>query len=256
MPVRLSAGDAMRYGISTRAILFAVLLCIVPVSTHATTWASSKVRDPITNERLEVHAPSSSGSYIYEWPEKSDQVFWPYTDTHWLWFNPKSGYIAFGNDFAELDSARRAALKAWLKANFDRDAPPQSRVALLLWAEKVYAVRGMDDDFWCHFYRLMAFETRADTKVSLDYVRKALPLLEKRLGVSAELGRTLETLYLLGEYNRRLGRDVDAKDYLQKLDSLEVDEELSGLKNYLLEIAKEQQASSDDKPLQHDVHGV
>lgn len=238
----------MHYGISARVLLFAVLLSIVPMSIQATTWGTGKVRDPITNKRLTVGEPASSGSYIYGWPEKSDQVFWPFTDSQWLWFNPKSGYIAFGDDFEALDLTRRAVLQAWLKSNFDRDAPPQSRIALLMWAEKVYAARGMDDDFWCHFYRLMAFETRADAKVSLAYVQKALPLLEQALGASAELDKTLQTLYLLGEYNRRLGRDNEAQGYLERLNSIEVDEELSGFKKYLLEIAEEQRASLPGNP--------
>jgi tetratricopeptide (TPR) repeat protein len=238
----------MHYGTRTKSLLIAALLCIVSMSVHATTWAPSKVRDPITNEHVKVHQPMSSGSYIYAWPEKSDQVFWPFTDSNWLWFNPKSGYIAFGNDFAELDTAKRAVLKDWLKANFDRNAPPQSRRDLLEWTEKVYAARGMDDDFWCHFFRLMVFETRDDSETSLAYVRKALPLLEKSLKASADPGETLKNLYLLGEYNRRIGQDDDAKRYLERLSSLEVDDKLSGFKQYLLEIAKEQQALPPEAP--------
>jgi len=238
----------MHYGTRTKSLLIAALICIVSMSAHATTWAPSKVRDPITNEHVKVHQPMSSGSYIYAWPEKSDQVFWPFTDSNWLWFNPKSGYIAFGNDFAELDTAKRAVLKDWLKANFDRNAPPQSRRDLLEWTEKVYAARGMDDDFWCHFFRLMVFETRDDSETSLAYVRKALPLLEKSLKASADPGETLKNLYLLGEYNRRIGQDDDAKRYLERLSSLEVDDKLSGFKQYLLEIAKEQQALPPEAP--------
>lgn len=238
----------MKNGISIKKVFVAALLCIAPLVLHATTWATRQVRDPITNERVKVHEPMSSGSYIYSWPEKSDQVFWPFTDNNWLWFNPKSGYIAFGSDFAELDPTKRAALKAWLSSNFERKAPPQSRRDLLMWAQKVYAVRGMDDDFWCHFFRLMAFETRDDPKTSLDYVKKALPLLEKRLPAATDPGRTLETLYLLGEYNRRLGRDDDANRYLERLGSFEVDDKQSGFKQYLLEIAREQQVLPSGQP--------
>lgn len=247
----LAQGKSMRYGISTKALFVAAVLCLVPVSIRATTWAPREVRDPVTNTRVEVHEPASSGSYIYAWPEKSDQVFWPSTDPHWLWFNPRSGYIAFGGDFETLDPARQAVVRDWLKSNYDRDAPPQSRIALLMWAEKVYAVRGMGDEFWCHFYRLMAFETRADTKLSLGYVAKALPLLEKELTASTEPGQTLKALYLLGEYNRRLGREEEAKRYLARLTYLEVDEEMSGFKKYLLEIAREQSASSSGDPAPH-----
>lgn len=244
----------MYFGSSTKALFVALLLCVAPLSLHATTWMSTEVRDPITSKRVKVDTPASSGSYIYAWPEKSDQVFWPHTDPHWLWFNPKSGYIAFGNDFEDLDPARRAKLQAWLEAHFDRDAPPRSRVELLAWAERVYEARGMDEEFWRHFFRLMAYETRADAKVSLGYVAKALPLLEKKLAASSDPEKTLETLYLLSEYNRRLGRDVDAKGYLDTLAAFEVNDQLAEFKQYLLEIAAEQQASGG-KPAQQEKIG-
>ncbi len=230
--------------ISIKALLVATLMAIAPWSSHATTWASSNVRDPITGQRVTVQEPASSGSYVYSWPEKSDQVFWPYTDSHWLWFNPNSGFIAFGNDFEKLDSTQRDALKIWLKANYDRKAPPKSRLELLSWAEKVYAVRGMDEDFWSRFYRLMAFETQDDMKTSLGYVSKALPLLEKSLRTSTDAGKTLRELYLLSEYNRRLGRDDEAKRYLDRLTSTEVNEDLSGFKKYLLEISEAQRTGA------------
>lgn len=229
--------------ISIKALLVATLMAIVPWSSHATTWASSKVRDPITGQRVTVQEPASSGSYVYSWPEKSDQVFWPYTDSHWLWFNPDSGYIAFGNDFEDLESPQRDALKTWLKANYDRKAPPKSRLELLLWAERVYALRGMDEDFWSMFYRLMAFETQDDSKTSLGYVNKATPLLEKSLSTTTDAGKTLRELYLLSEYNRRLGRDDEAKRYLERLKTTEVNEDLSDFKKYLLEISEAQRTA-------------
>lgn len=234
--------------ISIKALLAVVLLSFVSLSSHATTWGSSTVRDPITRQSLKVSEPASSGSYIYAWPEKSDQVFWPYTDQQWLWFNPDSGYIAFGNDFAEVDAGKVSVLKAWLKANYNRKAAPKTRLELLKWAEQVYTVRGMDEDFWSLFYRLMAFETRADTKTSLGYVNKALPLLKKSLSASTDAGKTLRELYLLSEYNRRLGRSEDAKHYLDRLTSTEVDEEHSWFKKYLLDISVEQRKAAPGKP--------
>jgi len=127
----------MRRAISIKGVLVALLFCLASVSGRATTWVPTEVRDPITDARVKVQEPASSGSYIYQWPGKEDQVFWPYTDPAWLWFNPASGYIAFGGDFTELDATRRAALKDWLQSHYDRHAPPRSRIELLSWAEKV-----------------------------------------------------------------------------------------------------------------------
>ena len=71
-------------------------------------------------------------------------------------------------------------MKAWLAAQYDKRKPPVTRTELLLWLEQVYGQRGMDESFWCYFYRLMAFEySRTDPAKSLEYVRKALPMLER-----------------------------------------------------------------------------
>jgi hypothetical protein len=186
----------------------------------------------------------SSGSYVYQWPGKSDQVFWPYIDDKWLWFNSESGFIAFGGDFEKVDPAKAGKLKAWLKDNYSQENMPKSRLDLLYWAEKVYVAREMDDAFWSFFYRLMAFETRADSSVSLGYVKKALPLLVGRLAGSHDPGQRMGTLYLLSEYNRRLGNETEAMSYLEQLAAFEAKGDLPGLKKYLLDIAKEQRELS------------
>lgn len=183
----------------------AVLLLAGVLDAGATTWVTSTVKDPITGRSVRVQEPASSGSYIYRWPGKEDLVFWPHTDDAWLWFNPSNGYGAFGDDFVELPAAAKEPVRDWLKKNYQRQSAPQTRLEMLRWFERIYALRAMDDDFWCHFYRLMAFELRDNAEESLAYVRKTMPLLQARLSGSEESDRRLETLYLLGEYNRRLG---------------------------------------------------
>jgi len=102
----------------------ASLLALALSPAWATTWGDSKVLDPVTKTRISVHEPMSSGSYIYQWPEKSDQVFWPYTDPHWLWFNPKSGYVAFGDDFEKIAECRTGGARHHNHAaGIDRDRP-------------------------------------------------------------------------------------------------------------------------------------
>ena len=200
------------------AAICAAFLLMQPAT--ATTWAESKVRDPVSGKHLEVQEPMSSGSYIYSWPGKEDQVFWPMTNESWLWFNPKSGYGAFGNDFEKLEGAALDRVKAWLAANYDRRRPPGTRLERLAWLEQVYGQRGMDEDFWCFFYRLMAFEySQDDPAKSLGYVKKAMPMIERLLANPASDDARITFLYLLGEYNRRLGNLDASRSYFDQAKS-------------------------------------
>jgi len=186
----------------------------------ATTWGESTVRDPVSGKTIKVQEPMSSGSYIYSWPGKEDLVFWPMTVDQWLWFNPKSGYGAFGDDFEKLEGEALERVKGWLAAHYDKRKPPANRAASLAWLEQIYAQRGMDEDFWCYFYRLMAFElSENDPARSLEYVRKALPLLERQLANPKSDDSRAGTLYLLGEYHRRLGHPDDSRNYFDQVKS-------------------------------------
>lgn len=188
--------------------------------TAATTWGESTVRDPVSGKTIEVQEPMSSGSYIYSWPGKEDQVFWPMTDDSWLWFNPKSGYGAFGDDFEKLEGEALERVKTWLAAHYDKRKPPVARTELLDWFERIYGQRGMDEDFWCYFYRLMAFEqSQKDPGRSLEYVRKALPMLERQLANPRSDYSRIATLYLLGEYHRRLGSLDASRSYFDQAKS-------------------------------------
>jgi hypothetical protein len=197
------------FGISLVAVL---LLASCPA--EATTWADAKARDPVSGRSIKVQEPVSSGSYIYQWPGKEDQVFWPFTDDAWLRFNPKTGYGAFGEEFETLEGDALDRVKSWLGTNYDKLKPPRTRLEKLAWLEKIYEQRGMDDGFRCFFYRLMAFEnSETDPVLSLEYVRKALPLLEQQLTRAADVEERLPVLYLLGEYHRRLGNAALAKEF-------------------------------------------
>jgi hypothetical protein len=199
------------------AIGIAVLL-VQPA--HATTWAKSKARDPVSGKNLVVHEPVSSGSYIYSWPGKEDLVFWPMTDDHWLWFNSKSGYGAFGDDFEKLEGDALHRVKTWLAAHYDKSKPPMTRLEKLAWLEQIYDQRGMDDDFWCFFNRLMAFEySRLDPLKSLEYVKKTVPMLERQLVNPKSDDARITFLYLLGEYNRRLGNLDASRSYFDQVKS-------------------------------------
>ncbi len=119
--------------------------------------------------------------------------------------NPKNGYAAFNNDFEKLSDAEKKHLSHWLQENYKPGNPPKSHEEKLAWLEKVYGQRKMGDEFWCHFYRLMAYVHSEDQKTTIVYVKEVVPLLEKKLPSNPEGVAKLEVLYLLGEYHRRLG---------------------------------------------------
>lgn len=85
----------------------------------------------------------------------------------------------------------------------------------LVWLEKLYQQRQMPEAFWLEFYRVAAFAHRVKGRhaTHLAYVRKALPLLQRQLKASQNRGERLRTLYLLGEYHRRLGDYAAARRY-------------------------------------------
>ena len=235
----------------TAAAFLGLLLGLACVTASAITWVETKARDPISRRNVPVQEPASSGSYIYRYAGKEHLVFWPYTDDTWLWFNPKSGYIAFGDDFRELAEDKVAPMRDWLKANYDGTNPPATRLERLRWAERVYGQRGMDDDFWFYFYRLMAFELAEEPAASLEYVRKAMPYLEKRLAQVEKPNAHAETLYLLGEYNRRLGNLELAREFFARLRVAPVtdrDGQVSPNSEYLVERAQEAEALMSPAP--------
>jgi tetratricopeptide (TPR) repeat protein len=184
----------------------------------ATTWVNGKRIDPISGDEVIVKEIASYGSYIYRRPSKFDLVFWPLTDEKWIWLNSKSGYAAFGSDFEGLKDAEKLKLKKWLAENYDAAKPPVSHEEKLAWLEQVYAQREMSEYFWCRFYRLMAYVHRKNKneKKSLRYVNLALPLLKKAIIAKPKDIRNIEVLYLLGEYNRRIGKIENSRAYFEK----------------------------------------
>jgi hypothetical protein len=236
--------------------LFAAIGILLAMTTgpmaSATTWGKSTVKDPVSGHGVEVQEPMSSGSYIYEWPGKEDQVFWPATDEHWLWFNPKTGYGAFGDDFEALEGKSLESVRAWLAEHYDKRNPPATRIEKLKWLERIYALRQKDEAFWCFFNRLMAFElAESDPEGSLGYVRKAIPQLERQLEVAQKDFARIAVLYVLGEYHRRLGKADVARSYFDQAVSAPYKtpdgKTLTGAP-YFVELIAEREALSADKP--------
>jgi uncharacterized protein (DUF2225 family) len=232
--------------------LLAVVLAVLLLGgvALATTWAPAEKTDPMTGEKVPSQEIMSYGGYIYNWPSKYDLVFWPLTDGNWVCLNPKNGYAAFNNDFEKLSDAEKEGLSHWLKENYKPDNPPKSHQEKLAWLEKIYGQRKMDDEFWCRFYRLMAYEYREDEKTSIAYVRKAVPLLEKKLASNPEGITKLEVLYLLGEYHRRLGDGKKAQEFFSQVKDVKYKDKEGKEQTghpYFVELVKDRQKLMTEK---------
>jgi hypothetical protein len=98
----------------------ALLILILSSNAFATTWGREERPDPVIDgATCAVSEPMSWGSYIYHWPSKYDQVFFPLTDEHGIWFCRESGFTAFIGDF-ELRPEEKAALAAHLPQFYHR----------------------------------------------------------------------------------------------------------------------------------------
>lgn len=206
-----------------RMLLFTTILLLLILSSslyinitfvHSTTWIPVKKTDPITGDEVIVYETVSFGGYIFNWPSKYDLIFWPWTDENWIWFCPKSGYGSFAIDFDKLSEQEKKHLSEWLK--IDPLNPPKTHKDKLFWLEKIYTQRNVSEEFWLLFYRLMAFINQNNPQVSIEYVNKAIPLLEKKLDEKRGGVKRIEVLYLLGEYNRRLGQEEKAVKYFDQ----------------------------------------
>ncbi len=227
-----------------RRATFGWIALLVAGAAQATTFAPSQKTDPLTGEKVASNEIMSYGSYIYRWPSKFDLVFWPLTEESWICLNPKNGYGAFNQDFEKLSDEEKKTLKEWLARNYDPAKPPKTHKEKLLWLEQVYRRRKMDDDFWCLFYRLAAYVYRDEPDRSLEYVRKAIPLLEAKLNANPQDGGRLEALFLLGEYYRRIGEAAKSNEFFAQVKTAKYKDKDGTVKTghpYFLELVRERE---------------
>ena len=165
-------------------------------------WEIRTIRDPMNNLECEVHKPTRYGLYIYFWRSKYDAVYWPHTDSHWLWYCAQSGYASFGDDFNELTLAEAKRIKEFLNIHHVEPIRKDDPLARFLHTESIYRLRNKDDGFWSWFYRLKAHWLEAQANIARQ---RSMPLMEDQLEQMNPGFDKILTLFVLGDYNRRFG---------------------------------------------------
>ncbi len=216
-----------------------IFLMILTSVTKATTWEEAEVEDPILEgEKCSVHNPASYGSYIYHWPSKYDQVFWPLTDHHGIWFCEKSGFTAFIGDFSGLSSGEIAKIKEYLLENQSKDSSIQTKLLLL---EEIYSLRSTDNVFNNRLLRVLArwYQDLGDLDKASAYRRTAFSDIQLQLEGELDEYQRLEYLYLAANYSKYFGDQIASEKYISELIS-SIDnvksEEVKGFAEYLREL--------------------
>jgi len=190
-----------------------VLALTLTGTGQATTWgAPQPVPDPVRQgAKCYVAEPASSGSYIYQWPSKYDQVFWPLIDA-----------------LASYEPIEKPSLNDELQL-----------------LQKSYDARSVDARTKIQLLRVLAYYYEADLKDfdgARTFRREALEMIEAALQTVLPEGDRLEYLFVSAIYYRELGDKERSQSALQSLDeSLQQskDEKLAGYVSYLNELKKD-----------------
>ena len=230
-------------------LTFAIALVFsVTCTTFATTWADHEVVCPVCKQKNTFKTPMSFGNYIYHWPSKFQYIYWPLTDSPVLYSCSKCHYTAFMFDFAELKQDKVAQIKKMLaEYPFEgvyakyTEIPMSKRLAI---AEKVYAIIGQDDDWWCRFERVKGYHFGAERKEAEAAAarKKALELAEKILRDKQTTPSQKELFLITGGMKYFLGNHDGAIKDLEHALTLKFEasglekEKAAGFDQYLSEV--------------------
>jgi hypothetical protein len=198
--------------------LYATLLLLVAWPASATTWVPADIDDPfVPGAKCDGMQPASSGSYIYHWPSKYDQVFWPYTDASGIWYCPASGFVSFVGD-NKLEAAEATRVRAWL-ATQPTGAPPEG-AAMLERIEGVYAVREADEAQRIHLLRVLAYryDELRDAAAAARHRGQALERIRVALAGELAAQTRAEYLFVAAAYSREAGDAAQSGRDLAALD--------------------------------------
>lgn len=202
-----------------RRILFGlmalVLMGLCSWRASATTWAEpTPLADPVRDgATCLVSEPASSGSYIYQWPSKYDQVFWPLTTPQGVWFCRESGFTAFMGDF-DMTPGEKAAVAAHLARIYKPESGDPDLPRLLELLRQSYSQRTKDQTFQITLLRVLAYYNDAelhDHDASARLRGEALAMMEEALQTSLDEALRLEYLFVTAAYHRERG-EVEKSD--------------------------------------------
>lgn len=237
-----------------------LLILVVVVSLYATTWAPAKIKCPICGETNSFYHVMSWGTYIYQWPEKFQYIFWPRTDSHSLYICKKCHFAAFMWDFEsdEVKQKKAEILAALSGVELKSKETEYNKIPMserLTVALKVYQVlHPGDDSFWCEFYRVEGYHYAREHNpaAAAEARRKTLELAEKMQADPKSQGSKKEWLYVSASMRHFLGddtravQDLDAAATLIYKDQNQKDETNTNINGYLDDLIRQYKVGIKD----------
>jgi hypothetical protein len=211
---------------NARSILIAMSVAALSVgSAFAITFIQGSKPDPFASGKT-CDAPrvGSMGSYVYDWPSKYDLIFSPVDYPMFLWRCETSGYISFPREFDKLTPGEKERIGAYLtEAKFGQKVKSGNGISdeILHHLERIYDLRDPDVELKGFLLRYFAWQYKAKP-IADEYRRKALAHYKALLeGGTLKDNDLLEALYILGFYSHKLGDTDAAKQYFDRIKTVE-----------------------------------
>jgi len=237
--------------------LFYLAILFITYNATATKWGETNVSDPIkSGSECKVSEVLSSGSYVYNWASKYDQIFFPYISSAAIWFCKDSGYISFMGDFNDISTEEKTKISDYLEKN------PQNNIRSLLsklkLIEKIYSFRNISPELNNRNKRILAYlyEQKGKFEIANGFRKAALSQIYEFLKTDLTKYKRLEYLYVAANYERQLGNisnsDLKLKTLINEIKNIQ-DEELKSFGKYLLELSNETKLISYGGKLQPEI---
>ncbi|MGH8027474.1 MAG: hypothetical protein ACREO0_12175 [Pseudoxanthomonas sp.] len=211
---------------SLRRIALLFLAVCLSAPAWATTWGETTVVDPIGGKPCKVATPASMGSYVYEWPEKYDQVFFPVTASQGIWTCSASGFVSVIGDIA-LSVGEKQRIAAYLAGLAAAERNPKDIAGKLDRAEALYLLRDLDPGRRALIHRILAYDFEsmaANATKAADHRKAALQIMLDRLADPSLADATrLEYLFVCANYLRETGNAARADRLVSQLETLIAD---------------------------------
>ena len=183
----------------------------------ATTWGPIEIECPVCHTKNTFNTWGSYSSYIYGWPSKFQNIYWPATDRSSVYTCKHCYLTLFMWDYKDLpadkvEDVRHVLQNVTLEGKYETytDIPMSKRLEI---AEKVYSVLDKDDNFWSWFYRVQGYHFAHEKNAAQANMArtKALDCARKLLNDPANAGKRKELLVTSGAMHHFLGDDTSAK---------------------------------------------
>jgi hypothetical protein len=227
------------------ALIYFVITCIISGECWGTTVGNWNTLCPVCEKEITVLRVGSFGSYIFEWESKYDLIYFPYDDPEFIWMCAHCGYAQAAKDFDDLSRKEKRKLKDFLSTRWEPASPNDISIespndfsvieTRLNQAILVNKFLEKDDDFWAWFNRVLIFHYRKiNPDKAKNFATVEIELLKKNKGQFQAPAKN--RAYLLGEYNRLIGKNELARKHFYKALKVDMVSEVRNIQTALIVI--------------------